>query len=145
MELEKKALIVEDDEDIQDLLVASMETRGFACDVAPNLNTSLEYIALNSYNVIITNNHFPEKEGWPEEPNKGIEFIERIKKQNLQKQVILIMHSGSAYGLSYAESIGIKTIRKEFDNLDYCLDIYLRDPNAKCAKKPCFFERLFGE
>jgi DNA-binding NtrC family response regulator len=145
MELEKKALIVEDDEETRSIVTASMNYRGYLCDLAENLSQGLDYVNKNKYAVIITDNNFPEKERLPEEPNMGITLLKTIIEKNSQIGSILIMYSGSMYGLSCAESMNVKTINKFTDNLEYCLDVYLKDQNMSATKTPCFFEKLFGE
>ena len=58
-----RILIVEDDQDIRDLLVETLNRAGFELDTAENGKKGFEKFKLNRYDIIITDIRMPVMDG----------------------------------------------------------------------------------
>ena len=56
-------LIVEDDEDMAVFLQEALEEEGYMVDTAPNGKVGVQKATINNYDLIIMDNHMPEKNG----------------------------------------------------------------------------------
>jgi len=61
--METKILIVDDDVHIRSLLANFMEKKGYRADLAENVNSALEFMEKNEYDIILTDKNMPDQEG----------------------------------------------------------------------------------
>ena len=82
-------LIIDDEIDISESIVAILTDEGFSCDSASNSNEAIQLIDTNKYNLIIL-------DVWLNDPAyDGIKLLKFIKKKDLKIPIIIISGHGS--------------------------------------------------
>ena len=82
-------LIIDDEIDISESIVAILTDEGFSCDSASNSNEAIQLIDTNKYNLIIL-------DVWLNDPKyDGIKLLKFIKKKDLKIPIIIISGHGS--------------------------------------------------
>lgn len=77
-----RALIVDDEEDIRDMLREELEDKGFSCDEAQNGLEAVELLKCNTYDYIFTDLNMPIM--------SGHDLIEEIRSNNLSSAHIIV-------------------------------------------------------
>ncbi|MBN2637653.1 MAG: response regulator transcription factor [Bacteroidales bacterium] len=77
-----KLLIIEDDPEIQDSIVAYLDPEGYECDQSYDLNNALAKIGSNDFDCFLIDLNLPD--------GNGIEIIKKLKKQQKQSGIIVI-------------------------------------------------------
>jgi len=82
-------LIIDDEIDISESIVAILTDEGFSCDSASNSNEAIQLIDINKYDLIIL-------DVWLNDPEyDGIKLLKFIKKKDLKIPIIIISGHGS--------------------------------------------------
>ena len=82
-------LIIDDEIDISESIVAILTDEGFFCDSASNSNEAIQLIDINKYDLIIL-------DVWLNDPEyDGIKLLKFIKKKDLKIPIIIISGHGS--------------------------------------------------
>ena len=82
-------LIIDDEIDISESIVAILTDEGFSCDSASNSNEAIKLIDINKYDLIIL-------DVWLNDPEyDGIKLLKFIKKKDLKIPIIIISGHGS--------------------------------------------------
>ena len=82
-------LIIDDEIDISESIVAILTDEGFSCDSASNSNEAIQLIDINKYDLIIL-------DVWLNDPKyDGIKLLKFIKKKDLKIPIIIISGHGS--------------------------------------------------
>ncbi|MDB9818532.1 sigma-54 dependent transcriptional regulator [Pelagibacterales bacterium] len=82
-------LIIDDEIDISESIVAILTDEGFSCDSASNSNEAIQLIDINKYNLIIL-------DVWLNDPKyDGIKLLKFIKKKDLKIPIIIISGHGN--------------------------------------------------
>ncbi len=78
-----KALVVDDEEDLRELIVMGLEDIGLECFEASNITDAFVLYKENKPNIIISDVHMPN--------GSGFELIENIRHENDQIPVVLLL------------------------------------------------------
>ena len=82
-------LIIDDEIDISESIVAILTDEGFSCDSASNSNEAIQLIDINKYDLIIL-------DVWLNDPEyDGIKLLKFIKKKDLKIPIIIISGHGN--------------------------------------------------
>ena len=82
-------LIIDDEIDISESIVAILTDEGFSCDSASNSNEAIQLIDINKYDLIIL-------DVWLNDPEyDGMKLLKFIKKKDLKIPIIIISGHGS--------------------------------------------------
>ena len=84
-----KILVIDDEIDIRESIVAILSDEGFFCDNASNSNEAIYLIGLNKYDLIIL-------DVWLNDPDyDGMKLLKLIKKNNAKVPIIIISGHGN--------------------------------------------------
>ena len=84
-----KILIIDDEADIRNSIIAILSDEGFVCDDASNSNDAISLIKVNNYDLIIL-------DVWLNDPDyDGIKLLKLIKKDNIKTPIIIISGHGN--------------------------------------------------
>ena len=84
-----KILIIDDETDIRNSIIAILSDEGFVCDDASNSNDAIILIKKNNYDLIIL-------DVWLNDPNyDGIKLLKLIKKDEIKTPIIIISGHGN--------------------------------------------------
>jgi len=84
-----KILIIDDEADIRNSIIAILSDEGFVCDDASNSNDAISLIKENNYDLIIL-------DVWLNDPDyDGIKLLKLIKKDDIKTPIIIISGHGN--------------------------------------------------
>ena len=84
-----KILIIDDEADIRNSIIAILSDEGFVCDDASNSNDAISLIKVNNYDLIIL-------DVWLNDPDyDGIKLLKLIKKDDIKTPIIIISGHGN--------------------------------------------------
>ena len=84
-----KILIIDDEADIRNSIIAILSDEGFICDAASNSNDAIILIQKNNYDLIIL-------DVWLNDPDyDGIKLLKLIKKDDIKIPIIIISGHGN--------------------------------------------------
>lgn len=107
MRLEKRILIVDDDEPIRALLVTVLRRRGFHADSAPNGVEALELLAACRYSLIVLDLMMPRMNGY--------EVLDHIGGMALATRPLVLVLTAGLGQRTFDTSFVIGTMQKPFD------------------------------
>jgi len=115
--MEKKILIIDDEELITKSLLKLLSRKGYAAVIAKSGKEALEKIQDNEFDLVISDVRMPEMD--------GIETIKRIRnylEQNGKKQIPEVLISGYADADKYELAMGLEVadyLHKPFNNTEF--------------------------
>lgn len=101
-----KILIIEDDKDLQEILLTTLEKERYVVEVADNLNTAIEKVSVYDYDCILLDIMLPD--------GSGLTLLEKLKAIQKKGNVIIISARDS--------------IEDKVEGLDLGADDYLPKP-----------------
>ncbi|HVG25485.1 MAG TPA: response regulator [Thermoanaerobaculia bacterium] len=114
MKLEKRILVVDDDDAIRALLRTVLRRRGFAVDTARNGVEALEQLGGSRYALIVLDLMMPRMSGY--------ELVEQLQEQSvLTRPRVLILTAAGQEPRSLDTTLVVGTMHKPFD-IDLLLD-----------------------
>jgi CheY-like chemotaxis protein len=105
--VEKRILVVDDDDAIRALLLTILQRRGLSVDVARNGADAIERLARCRYAVMLLDLMMPVMSGW--------EVLSRMKEQKLGSPPVVIVLTAGNEPRELGADIVAGTIRKPFD------------------------------
>jgi DNA-binding NtrC family response regulator len=78
----KRILVVEDDQDIRDLLVETLQRSGFEIDTAENGKQGLQQFQAHHYDLILTDIRMPVMD--------GLQMLKMIKKEDSKMPIVVV-------------------------------------------------------
>jgi DNA-binding response OmpR family regulator len=113
--MEKRILIVEDDNFTGESLKSLLEEKGFIIDFVPNGHTAMDYLLAKSYDLVITDLMMPLMD--------GLHLLNRIKEISENLPVIIITAFGNLENMLAAYQFGaVEILNKPFE-MQEILDI----------------------
>lgn len=115
MTLEKRILVVDDDDAIRALLRTVLRRRGFVVDTARNGVEALEQLAARRYAMVVLDLMMPHMSGY--------ELVEQLDKQSImtRPRVLILTAAGAVEPRGLETSLVIGTMHKPFD-IDLLID-----------------------
>jgi CheY-like chemotaxis protein len=107
MRLEKRILIVDDDDPIRALLVTVLHRRGFQADSARNGVEALELLALYRYSLVILDLMMPRMNGY--------EVLDHLAEMPPTSRPLVLVITAGMGQRAFDTSFVIGTIQKPFD------------------------------
>lgn len=104
--MEKRILVVDDDDAIRALLLTILRRRGFAVDVARHGGEALERIARCRYSVMLLDLMMPTVNGW--------QVLDHLRDMNGHRPVIIVLTAGNE-PRDLNPDLVAGTVRKPFD------------------------------
>lgn len=107
MRLEKRILVVDDDDAIRALLRTVLRRRGFAVDTARNGVEALEQIGASRYALVVLDLMMPRM--------NGFELLETLMTQSIMTRPRVLILTAGLESRPYDSTLVIGTIHKPFD------------------------------
>lgn len=107
MRLEKRILIVDDDDPIRALLMTVLRRRGFAADCARNGVEALELLAVSQYSLVVLDLMMPRMNGY--------ELLDHVGGMPLSTRPPVIVITAGLARRPFDSSFVVGTIQKPFD------------------------------
>jgi CheY-like chemotaxis protein len=105
--LEKRILIVDDDDPIRALLLTVLRKRGFHVDAAHNGEEAIERTQHCRYSIVLLDLMMPRMSGY--------EFLDRVKEWPERERPLVIVLTAGSEPRDLNAQIVVGTIRKPFD------------------------------
>ncbi|WP_456399903.1 sigma-54-dependent transcriptional regulator [Persephonella sp.] len=129
-----KALVVDDEKNIQELIKILLEEYGIESDVASTFKESLEYINKNYYDLALLDLRLPD--------GSGIDILKEIKSINIRTEVVIITAFASSETAVEAIKLGAYDyIAKPFNINDLRLIIRNVKDKIELEKRICVEEQ----
>lgn len=107
MRLEKRILVVDDDDAIRALLRTVLRRRGFAVDTARNGVEALEQLGASRYALIVLDLMMPRMSGY--------ELVEQLQTQSMMTRPRVLILTAGLESRPFDSSVVIGTMHKPFD------------------------------
>jgi two-component system phosphate regulon response regulator PhoB len=100
--MSRKALIVDDEEDLRELLRMQLEEDGFECLEASNINNAFKAFQENKIELLISDINMPN--------GSGFDLVEKIRKLNQELPIVLLLTDPNPEDKKRAEHLNINLI-----------------------------------
>lgn len=114
MRLEKRILVVDDDDAIRALLRTVLRRRGFTVDVARNGIDALEQMVANRYSLVVLDLMMPRMSGY--------ELLDHLGRQSIMTRPRVLVLTAGLESRAFDTELVIGTVHKPFD-VDLLIDI----------------------
>ena len=104
--MEKRILVVDDDDAIRALLMTILRRRGFAVDVARHGGEAIERLERCRYAVMLLDLMMPNMNGW--------QVLEKLESMNGDRPIVIVLTAGSE-PRDLNPDLVAGTVRKPFD------------------------------
>jgi DNA-binding response OmpR family regulator len=114
MRLEKRILVVDDDDAIRALLLTVLRRRGFLVDTARNGMDALEQLSANRYALIVLDLMMPRMSGY--------ELLDHLSQQSVMTRPRVLVLTAGLESRMFDTTLVVGTVHKPFD-IELLLDI----------------------
>ena len=110
-----RILVVDDEQDIRDLVAATLEDEGYECNKAEDGSAALKVLdSSQPFDLIITDLQMPKL--------TGLEFLSKVREQNISTPVIVLTAYGSKESAIEALRLGAYDFLEKPFNIPELLD-----------------------
>ena len=134
MRLEKRILIVDDDDAIRALLATVLRRRGCAVDVARNGAEALEKLALCRYSLMVLDLMMPVMSGY--------DVLGQLGEMTAPSRPLVLLLTAGTAPRNYDRSLVVATVGKPFDiellvsTISSCLDVIPAQGQVEACPDP---------
>ena len=113
-----KVLIVDDDDLVRELIASTLESEGYVCTVAHNVDTALEILERKCFSVIMSDIQMGDK--------SGIDLLKTVKKRFPDTAVIMVTAADDRKTAIHALELGAYDyIAKPFDINEITISVHI--------------------